>query len=239
MCAIPISYCLDALLSLFCSSLSGLFRKNPTLYANLPGSVMSRISLYSLVHSLSLALVGVSLRFGYNFCTYSNIPGLSVRLVLDSRLMYTPNRDGQLIFTFRPVSMNLPERFRLSLAVNHRGGSQHHARYGFLLTTFTNLKPLTLTTISFACFDDASLNTRFWSLAEVVSGFKFLVCLLDEERFFASVRLFTRLESLERVAWYLPGLLERLGPWKGTSRPYAVRSQYQTSTRTTDYPIPS
>ena len=66
-----------------------------------------------------------------------------------------------------------------------------------LLSAFTNLKSLALTAISFIGFDDASLKACFGSLAETVLELKLSVCSLDEVRFLAFLRLFTRLESLE------------------------------------------
>ena len=65
------------------------------------------------------------------------------------------------------------------------------------LSAFTNLKSLALTAISFTSFDDASLKACFGSLAETVLELKLSVCSLDEVRFSAFVRLFTRLELLE------------------------------------------
>ena len=65
------------------------------------------------------------------------------------------------------------------------------------LSAFTQLKSLTLTAISFADFDDASLEACFGSLAETVHELKLGACSLDKERLSAFLRLFTRLESLE------------------------------------------
>ncbi|KAF9653283.1 hypothetical protein BDM02DRAFT_1885817 [Thelephora ganbajun] len=65
------------------------------------------------------------------------------------------------------------------------------------LSAFTQLKSLALTAVSFASFDSAPLEACFGSLAETVRGLKLSMCILDEMRFFAFLRLFTRLESLE------------------------------------------
>lgn len=64
------------------------------------------------------------------------------------------------------------------------------------LSTFTNLEFLTLTTISLIDFDAASIEA-FASLAGTVLRLKLWMCSFDERMFFAFVRLFTRLESLE------------------------------------------
>lgn len=63
------------------------------------------------------------------------------------------------------------------------------------LSAFTHLESLTLAAISFIGFDDASLEACFGSLAGTVHELKLWMCLLDEQRFCAFLRLFTRLKS--------------------------------------------
>ena len=79
------------------------------------------------------------------------------------------------------------------------------------LSTFTNLKSLALTCISFLKFSDGSLKACFGPFAKVVSELKLSACPLDEERFFTILRLFTRLESLEvdGIPWHHSTSAER------------------------------
>jgi hypothetical protein len=63
------------------------------------------------------------------------------------------------------------------------------------LSAFTHLESLTLTAVPLSTFDDASLEACFGSLAKTVQELKLSSCLLDQERLFALVRLFTCLES--------------------------------------------
>jgi hypothetical protein len=62
-------------------------------------------------------------------------------------------------------------------------------------SAFTHLRSLTLTAVSFLTFEDATLEACFGSLAKTVWELKLWSCSLNEERFFALVRLFTLLES--------------------------------------------
>jgi hypothetical protein len=63
------------------------------------------------------------------------------------------------------------------------------------LSAFIHLESLTFTAVSFLTFDDASLEACFGSLAKTVQELKLSSCFLDQERLFALVRLFIRLES--------------------------------------------
>ena len=91
----------------------------------------------------------------------------------------------------------------LQLVPKYSPTSQHYlcadelVRAKSHLSAFTHLESLTLTAVSFFTFDDASLEACFGSLARTVRELKLLMCLLDEERLFALMRLFTRLESFE------------------------------------------
>ena len=92
-------------------------------------------------------------------------------------------------------------------------GAQELLRARSHLSAFTNLKSLALTAISFAHFDDASLKACFGSLAETVSELKLWACSLGEEKFFAFLRLFPYLESLEVNGnmWSSSGSAEKTG----------------------------
>ena len=88
----------------------------------------------------------------------------------------------QLISRYPPKSSNGLGAKDLLLAKSH-------------LSTFTRLKSLTLAAVSFVNFDDELLEVCFGFLAKMVQELKLRMCLLDEERFCAFSRSFTRLES--------------------------------------------
>jgi len=98
-------------------------------------------------------------------------------------------------------------------------GAEELLRAKSHLAAFTNLKSLALTAIPLAGFDDESLKVCFGSLAETVSELKLGVCSLDEERFFAFLRLFTHLESLEVNGnkWLSSGSAGKPGTLEGGS----------------------
>ena len=64
------------------------------------------------------------------------------------------------------------------------------------LSAFTNLKTLTLSAVWLQSFREASLGACFGSLAKTVRELKLSMCSLGE-KFFAFLKLFTHLESLE------------------------------------------
>ena len=81
------------------------------------------------------------------------------------------------------------------------------------LSAFTNLESLTLTAISFAAFDNDSLEACFGSLSETVRNLKLAACHVYEKNFSSFLRMFAHLESfeVEGNAWYRspsgPGLV--------------------------------
>jgi len=128
----------------------------------------------------------------------------------------------QLVPTYSPDSAHYPN------PENHLG-AEELLRAKSHLSAFTNLKSLALTAISFAGFDNASLKACFGSLAETVSELKLWVCLLDEDKFFALLRLFVRLESLEVSgnAWLSSGSAGESGTPK--NRSLALRGSFTAS----------
>lgn len=76
-------------------------------------------------------------------------------------------------------------------------GSPELFRAQSFLSAFTQLKSLSFGAVSFVAFDDASLERCLGSLRASVRELRLSSCYLDEGAFFAFLRLFDRLESLE------------------------------------------